>query len=546
MKLAAFCISADSTRLLQYCLLYRSPSSSDTPEAYRIMTKQNLIAKLSFPSGHVVSSATFPVGLFINNKYSHASNGETIEVREPATDKVIAHIPAGQAKDVDRAVDAAERAYHTVWGERCPPRERGRLLMKLADLVEEHADVLASIESMDNGKPFSIARAVDVPEAAACLRYYGGWADKDHGKVIEVDDSKMAFERHEPIGVVGQIIPWNFPLLMASWKLGPALACGNTVVLKTAETTPLSACYLTQLIAQVFPPGVVNVITGYGDVAGSAISSHMRILKVAFTGSTAVGRAIMTAAARSNLKPVTLELGGKSPNIIFDDADLDQAVSWAAFGIYFNAGQACSAGSRIFVQETIYDEFLERLTRTVKAMPVAQPFQPDAFVGPATSKLQFDRIRAHIKSGKDEGATVHLGGERHGTEGYFIQPTIFTQCTPEMRICREEIFGPVVVIQKFKDDDDIVAKANDTIYGLASAVFSRDISHALGIAKRLQAGSVWINCYNQLNPNVPFGGYKQSGIGRELGEQALHSYTATKSIHVNLTQPNPLPVPAKL
>ncbi|KWU44739.1 aldehyde dehydrogenase [Rhodotorula sp. JG-1b] len=507
---------------------------------------RNFIAKLSFPSGHVVSRAEFPVGLFINNEYSPASNGETIEVRAPATDKVIARIPAGQAKDVDRAVDAAERAYNTVWGERCSPRERGRLLMKLADLFEEHADVLASIESMDNGKPFSIARNVDVPEAAACLRYYGGWADKDHGKMIEVDDSKMAFERHEPIGVVGQIIPWNFPLLMFAWKIGPALACGNTIVIKTAETTPLSACYATQLIAKLFPPGVVNVITGYGDVAGSAISSHMKILKVAFTGSTAVGRAIMTAAARSNLKPVTLELGGKSPNIIFDDADLDQAVSWAAFGIYFNAGQACSAGSRIFVQETIYDEFLERLTRTIKAMKVAQPFQEDAFVGPLTSKLQYDRVSAYIQAGKDEGATVHLGGERHGTEGYFLSPTVFTDCTPDMRICREEIFGPVVAIQKFKDDDDIVAKANDTIYGLASAVFSRDVSHALNIAKRLQAGSVWINCYNQLNPSVPFGGYKQSGIGRELGEQALHSYTAVKSIHVNLTQPNPLPVPAKL
>merc|ERR1711881_232401 len=505
-----------------------------------ITMSNNLTASLTFPEGHVVDKVEFPVGLFINNEYSPAANGETIEVRSPANDKVIAHVPAGQPEDVDRAVEAAQKAYDTVWGEHCSGRDRGRMLMKLADLFEEHVDTLASIEAMDNGKAFNIAKGFDVMEAAGCLRYYGGWADKDHGKMIEVDETKMAFERHEPIGVVGQIIPWNFPILMFAWKLGPALACGNTIVIKIAETTPLSAFYATQLIAKVFPPGVVNVVTGYGNVVGAAISSHMKILKVAFTGSTAVGRTIMQAAAKSNLRPVTLELGGKSPNIIFEDADLEQAVSWAAFGLYFNAGQCCCAGSRIFVQESIYEKFLEKLTEKVKSMKVAQPFQPDAFVGPATSQLQFDRITAHIKSGKDEGATVHLGGERHGTEGYFVQPTVFIDVKPEMRIAKEEIFGPVVVVQTFKDDNDIIHKANDTFYGLAAAVFSRDISHALSTAKKLHAGTVWINCYNQLNSSVPFGGYKQSGIGRELGEAAPKNYTAVKSIHVNLTQPNPL------
>ncbi|PRQ76624.1 aldehyde dehydrogenase [Rhodotorula toruloides] len=500
----------------------------------------NLTASLTFPEGHSLKSLDFPVGLFINNEYSPASGGETIEVRAPAFDKVIAHVPRGTAEDVDRAVEAAQKAYDTVWGERCPGHKRGKLLMQLADLFEQHVEQLASIEALDNGKAYNIAKAFDVSEAAACLRYYGGWADKEHGKVIEVDNSKMAITKHEPIGVIGQIIPWNFPLLMFAWKLGPALACGNCIVIKVAETTPLSAFYATQLIAKVFPPGVVNVVTGYGNEVGAAISGHMKILKVAFTGSTLVGRTIMQAAAKSNLKPVTLELGGKSPNIIFDDADMEQAVSWSAFGLFFNAGQCCCAGSRIFVQESIYDEFLEKLTAKVKSMKVGQPFAADSFVGPATSKLQFDRITAHIQSGKDEGAKVHVGGNRHGDEGYFIEPTIFTDVTPNMRIAQEEIFGPVLVVQKFKDESDVVAKANDTMYGLAAAIFSRDISRAMRIANSVHAGTVWLNCYNQLNSQVPFGGFKQSGIGRELGSYALHNYTAVKAIHINLSQPNPL------
>ncbi|GAA5953093.1 hypothetical protein JCM21900_005065 [Sporobolomyces salmonicolor] len=497
-------------------------------------------ANLTFPAGHKVDKLSFDTGLFIDGKFVKGKSGKSIDVVDPSTGKVIAAVAEADVEDVDYAVDVAQKAFDTVWGERCPGHERGRLLMKVADLFEEHADQLASIEAMDNGKAFAIAKGFDVAEAARVLRYYGGWADKEHGKVIEVDDSKMVLTKHEPIGVVGQIIPWNFPLLMFSWKVGPALAMGNTIVMKTAETTPLSACYAAQLFQQVLPPGVLNIITGYGNTVGAAIASHMKIEKVAFTGSTNVGRIIMQAAAKSNLKNVTLELGGKSPNIIFEDADLEQAVSWAAFGLYFNAGQCCCAGSRVFIQESIYDKFLEMLTAKVKSIKVGSPFDSDTFQGPTTSKLQFDRVTAHIQAGKDEGATMHLGGERHGTEGYFIQPTIFTNVSPNAKIAREEIFGPVIVVCKFKDEDDVVAQANDTMYGLASAVFSQNTSRALRMASRIQAGTVWVNCYNQLHHNVPFGGFKQSGIGRELGEYALKNYTNIKTININLSQPNPL------
>jgi len=497
-------------------------------------------ASLTFPEGHSLKNIDLPVGVFINNEWSAGEGGKTIEVRAPAYDKVIANVAEATENDVDRAVDAAEKAFETVWGEHTPGSERGRLLMKLADLFEEHAETLASIEALDNGKAFGIAKNFDVMAAAGCLRFYGGLAGKNDGKTIEVNESKFAFTRHEPIGVVGQIIPWNFPILMFAWKLGPALAAGCTIVMKVSEITPLSAFYACQLIAKVFPPGVVNVLTGYGNVVGAAISSHMRIMKVAFTGSTLVGRQIMKAAANSNLKPVTLELGGKSPNIVFEDADLDQAASWGAFGLFFNAGQCCCAGSRIFIQESIYDKFLEKLTNKIKSIKVGGPFEADAFQGPLTSKLQYDRVSAHIQAGKDEGATVHLGGGRHGTEGYFIEPTIFTDVEPSMKIAKEEIFGPVIVVQKFKDEKDLIAKANDTMYGLASAIFSRDISRAISVAKEIKAGTVWVNCYNTLENGVPFGGFKMSGIGRELSSEAILNYTAVKAVHINLNGPNPL------
>ncbi|KAK4046993.1 hypothetical protein OIV83_005679 [Microbotryomycetes sp. JL201] len=496
---------------------------------------------LKFPSDHKVKDVTFSTGLFINNKFVAGEGNREIDVINPTTDEKLGSVSEASPADVDAAVDAAEKAFNESWGEKVPGHVRGKMLMDLAALIEEHADTIASIESLDNGKAFAFSRGFDVAEAAACLRYYGGWADKSLvGKTLEVHDQKFAYTRHEPVGVVGQIIPWNFPILMFAWKLGPALACGNTIVIKVAETTPFSALYTAQLIAKVFPPGVVNVITGYGAITGAAISSHMKIEKIAFTGSTLVGRQIMQAAAKSNLKNVTLELGGKSPNIIFDDADLEQAVSWSTFGLFFNHGQCCCAGSRIFVQESIYDKFLGMLTEKVKSIKVGDPFKGDTFQGPQTSQLQFDRISEHIQSGKDEGATVHIGGGRHGEKGYFIEPTIFTDVKPEMRIAKEEIFGPVLAVQKFKDENDIIAKANDTMYGLAAAVFSRDISRAITTAHKLKAGTVWVNCYNQLHSQVPFGGYKQSGIGRELGEYALHNYTATKAVHINLTQDAPM------
>jgi aldehyde dehydrogenase (NAD+) len=403
--------------------------------------------------------------------------------------------------------------------------------------MEAHSDELAALESLDNGKTFSWSKNLDVVGSIGTIRYYAGWADKIQGKTIETDENKLAYTRHEPIGVVGQIIPWNFPLLMLAWKIAPALATGNTIILKPSEFTPLTALRVCSFITEAgFPPGVVNILTGYGPTVGAAIASHMDIQKVAFTGSTIVGRKVMEAAAKSNLKNVTLELGGKSPNIVFEDADLDQAVNWSAFGIYWNHGQACCAGSRIFVHAKIYDEFLEKFTAKTASVKVGDPFAKDSYQGPQVSKQQYDRIMDYIESGKSEGATVHRGGERHGTEGYFIQPTIFTNTKPSMRIVKEEIFGPVGVIIKFDNDEDVIRQANDTTYGLASAVFTQNIDRAIKTAHKLQAGTAWINCVNSVDFRVPFGGYKQSGIGRECGEYALENYTNVKAVHINIGQ----------
>ncbi|KAH7886884.1 aldehyde dehydrogenase domain-containing protein [Phlebopus sp. FC_14] len=478
---------------------------------------------------------SFSTGIFIDNKFTDGSDGTSIDIINPTNGKVITTISEATPKDVDTAVDAAQVAFDTVWGLNCPGSQRSILLGKLANLMSQHADELAALEALDNGKTFFWAKNADVASSIDCIRYYAGWADKLSGQVLESDENKFNYTRHEPIGVVGQIIPWNFPLLMMAWKLGPALATGNTIVLKPSEFTPLTAIRMCHLIVEAgFPPGVVNVVTGYGNTVGNAISSHMKIEKVAFTGSTLVGRKIMEAAAKSNLKNVTLELGGKSPNVIFDDADLDQAVNWAAFGIFFNHGQTCCAGSRIFVQETIYDEFLKRFTEKTKSLKVGDPFAPDTFQGPQVSEIQYNRIMDYIKSGVAAGAKVEIGGERHGTEGYFIQPTVFTEVDASMRIVKEEIFGPVGVVIKFKDEDDVVKQANDTVYGLAAAVFTQNLNRAVTTAHKLKAGTVWVNCTNQLTSNMPFGGFKQSGIGRELGEYALHNYTAVKAVHVNL------------
>ncbi|KAL5478608.1 hypothetical protein ACEPAI_2793 [Sanghuangporus weigelae] len=478
---------------------------------------------------------SFSTGLYINGKSVDGIDGGKYDVLNPSTGKVITNISMGTSKDIDIAVKVAREAFSTRWGLNVPGAERGRLLMKLADLMDDCADELAAIESLDNGKTFGWARNGDIVHSIQTIRYFAGWADKNHGKVIETDDSKLAYTRHEPIGVCGQIIPWNFPLMMLTWKIAPALATGNTIVLKPSEFTPLTALRMVSLIEQAgFPPGVLNIVNGFGNAAGAAIAEHPDIDKVAFTGSTLVGRKIMEAAAKTNLKNVTLELGGKSPNIIFDDADIDQAISWAIHGVFWNHGQCCCAGTRIFVHEKIYDEFLQKFTAKAQSLKIGDPFGTDVYQGPQISQIQYDRIMGYIDSGKKDGATLHLGGARFGSEGYFIQPTIFTDTRPEMKIVREEIFGPVGVIIKFHDEDDVIRQANDTHYGLAASVFSKHIDRALRVAHRLHAGTAWINCTNSTNTQVPFGGYKQSGIGRECGEYALANYTAVKAVHVNI------------
>ncbi|KAH6897921.1 aldehyde dehydrogenase [Coprinopsis sp. MPI-PUGE-AT-0042] len=480
-------------------------------------------------------TSSYETGLFINGEFVDGAKGTTIDIVNPYTGKVITSISEGTAQDVDLAVEAAQQAYDTTWGLNTPGSQRAVMLWKIADLMEKSADELAALEALDNGKTFKLARRVDIPFSIEVLRYYAGWADKITGQTLETDENKFAYTRHEPIGVVGQIIPWNVPLMMFIWKIGPALATGNTVVIKPSELTPLTALRMCTIFREAgLPNGVVNVVTGYGNTVGEAISSHMDIGKVAFTGSTNVGRKIMEAAAKSNLKPVTLELGGKSPNIIFNDADLDQAVKWSAHGLLFNHGQACCAGTRIFVQSGIYDAFLEKYTTALSNIRIGDPFGENIDQGPQISKTHFDRIMGYIESGKAEGAKVHLGGEQHGADGNFVKPTVFTETTPSVKIVQEEIFGPVGVIVKFEDEDDVVRQANNTTYGLAGAVFTRDIGRATRTAHRIKAGTVWVNCYNLFNPSVPFGGYKQSGIGREMGEYALVNYTNVKAVQVNL------------
>jgi len=482
-------------------------------------------------------NATINTGLFINGQWVDPVEPATIDVFNPATGKVITAVAVGSAKDVDIAVDAAKKAYKTSWGLKCPGSVRGKLLNKLADLMEKNIDEFAALESLDVGKVFNTAKTRDVTGSIACMRYYAGWASKIHGKTIETNENKLAYTRHEPYGVVGQIIPWNFPLGLLSFKIGPALATGNTIVLKPSEITPLTALRLAGLINEAgFPPGVVNIVNGYGPIVGQAISEHPLIEKISFTGSTLTGRKIMKASAESNLKVVTLELGGKSPTIIFDDANLEQAVKWAAAGIFSNMGQSCTAGSRIFVQEGIYDTFLAKFTAIAKFLGSAtgDPFSQGTEHGPQVSQVQFDRVMGYINSGKEDGATVLVGGGRHGKDGYFIQPTIFTDTKPNMKIIQEEIFGPVAAIIKFKTEEEVIEVANNTTYGLGCNVFSENISQALRVAHALEAGSAWVNCAQTTDTAVPFGGYKQSGIGRELGEYAIDTYTQVKAVHVNI------------
>ncbi|PHH61502.1 hypothetical protein CDD81_293 [Ophiocordyceps australis] len=490
----------------------------------------SLTADLKTP---VTGNYKQPIGLFINNEWVEGVDKKKFEVINPTTEEVITSVCEATEKDVDRAVDAARKAFVSTWRQ-VTPQARGHLLLKLADLTEKNLDLLAAVEALDNGKSITMARG-DVGAVAACLRYYGGWADKIEGKTIDIAPDMFHYTRHEPIGVCGQIIPWNFPLLMLAWKIAPALATGNVIIMKSAEQTPLSALVFANLVKEAgFPPGVFNLLSGFGKVAGAAIASHMGIDKVAFTGSTIVGRSIMKAAASSNLKKVTLELGGKSPNIVFNDADIEQTISWVNFGIYYNHGQCCCAGTRIFVQEGIYDKFLEAFKKRAAANNVGDPFDEKTFQGPQVSQLQYDRIMGYIKAGKEEGAKIEIGGERHGDKGYFIQPTIFSNVRSDMKIMQEEIFGPVCAISKFKHEDEVINLGNDTSYGLAAAVHTKDLNTAIRVSNSLHAGTVWINCYNLLHTALPFGGYKESGIGRELGEEALANYTQHKSVAIRL------------
>lgn len=473
--------------------------------------------------------------LLIDGQWVDAASGKTFETLNPATGEVIAQVAEGDKEDVDRAVAAARRAFETGPWRRMNPRERGKILYRLADLIERHADELAALETLDNGKPISESRSADLPLTADCYRYYAGWADKLEGKTIPINGPYFTYTRHEPVGVVGQIIPWNFPLLMQAWKWGPALAAGCTIVLKTAEQTPLSALRVAELAMEAgVPAGVINVISGFGPTAGAAIAEHMDIDKVAFTGSTEVGKLIMQAAGRSNLKRVTLELGGKSPNIVFADSDLDAAVEGSFIGLFFNQGQCCCAGSRLFVEQKVYDDFLDKIVRRARSQVVGNPFDPATTQGPQVSQEQFDKIMAYIQSGREQGGKLLLGGNRAGECGYFIEPTVFADVHDGMTIAQEEIFGPVMSVIPFADVDEVIARGNSTLYGLAAAVWTRDISKAHRLAAELKAGTVWVNCYDVFDTAAPFGGFKMSGIGRELGSYAMENYIEVKTVTVAL------------
>ncbi|KAG9302933.1 hypothetical protein G9A89_022350 [Geosiphon pyriformis] len=495
------------------------------------MSDSSLIREITLPTGKTLKVQT---GLFINNEFVEAVDGKRFETINPATGKVITTVAEASEKDIDLAVEVATEAFENVW-KNFDGQKRGELMNKLADLLERDSEELAVLEALDNGKAYLTAKFVDVKGIITTIRYFAGWADKIHGKVVETSHDKFTYTRHEPIGVVGQIIPWNFPLCLLAGKMAPALACGNTVIIKPAEQTPLSALKVATLIKEAgFPPGVVNIVPGFGKTAGAAIASHMKIWKVAFTGSTLVGRSILKAAAESNLKKVSLELGGKSPNIILEDADIEQAVKWAHMGIFFNNGQICCAGSRVYVQEKIYDKFLEQYKNYVLTKKLGDPFDAETYQGPQVSELQFDRIMNYIDVGKKEGATLLMGGERHGNEGYYIKPTIFTDVNENMKIMQEEIFGPVVAIAKFKTVEEALERAHITKYGLAAAVFTKDLTRAIKISNALKAGTVWVNCYNLVEANLPFGGYKESGIGRDGGKYALDQYTEVKTVVINL------------
>jgi aldehyde dehydrogenase (NAD+) len=475
-----------------------------------------------------------PGKLFINGKWVDSVSGKTFDTLNPATEEVLTCVAEGDSADIDLAVTAARKAFEEGPWRNIDARDRGRVLLEIANLIEMNKDELALLETLDNGKPISETTNVDIPLVIDCFIYYAGWADKIHGETIPVRGDFFNYTLREPVGVVGQIIPWNFPLLMAAWKIAPALACGNTVVLKPAEQTPLTALRLGEICQEAgLPDGVLNIVPGYGPTAGAALAEHMDVDKIAFTGAHTTGRIIMQAASK-NLKRISLELGGKSPNIVFADSDIDSAVDGAMTGIFFNQGEVCCAGSRLFLEKSIHEEFVEKLSNKAAGMRVGNPEDAATQMGAQVSKEQFDKILGYIDIGKKEGAKLVTGGERSGEKGYFIKPTIFDAVDNNMKIAKEEIFGPVVSTITFDDVSEVVRQGNLSIFGLAAAVWTRDIKKAHRLAKDLKAGTIWINTYNALDTASPFGGYKQSGFGRELGVHALELYTQVKSVWINL------------
>ncbi|KAF7809282.1 aldehyde dehydrogenase family 2 member B7, mitochondrial-like [Senna tora] len=487
--------------------------------------------------------------LLIDGKFVDSASGKTFPTLDPRTGEVIAHVAEGDHEDVDRAVVAARKAFDEGPWPRMTAYERQKILLRAADLIEKHNDELATLETWDNGKPYAQAAQIEVPMLVRLIRYYAGWTDKIHGLTVPADGPHHVQTLHEPIGVAGQIIPWNFPLLMFAWKIGPALACGNTVVMKTAEQTPLSALYAAKLFHEAgLPPGVLNVVSGFGPTAGAAIASHMDIdkalavysvleVKLAFTGSTSTGKVVLELAAKSNLKPVTLELGGKSPFIVCEDADIDQAVELAHFALFFNQGQCCCAGSRTFVHESVYDEFIEKAKARALKRSVGDPFKGGIEQGPQIDSEQFEKILKYIRSGVEGGATLETGGERHGDKGFYIKPTVFTNVEDNMLIAKDEIFGPVQSILKFRDIDEVIRRANSTRYGLAAGVFTKSLATANLLTRALRVGTVWVNCFDTFDAAIPFGGYKMSGQGREKGIYSLRNYLQVKAVVSPLEKP---------